>query len=408
MGEVVALLDRPKLPEAPVSQETERHPFFQLRLNIEDPALVDSDESISARRYIHNLNRVARWAGLNASRPLDRPSSKIKDINKVEGEIKNPDNDFLSELVLEAKGILGLLVLTTEKAKISSNSPDSSNFDEDLSEDKEENLMGVGDEDCEYFTLTIKNKSEFRRFFRKIARSAHDLKGGLTSIIGNAQLIQRKNNNWDKCILGVKNGYIKMHERLRSKFQEITDNEEQYMPVNLELLKRIFLSTSKSVLIDRDFDEKNIFINIGDVPDNISLPVPFLRGLVENIAINSANICDARRIIDKRFTVIVRFLEEQGMVEILCEDNGPGYPVEIIENGFMLASDKRIGGYRTESGRRSRSNRVISTGNGMELLTEDIRDKELGGDLIPKNKMDENGNILGAQTIIRVPYKKGV
>ncbi len=81
---------------------------------------------------------------------------------------------------------------------------------------------------------------------------------------------------------------------------------------------------------------------------------------------------------------------EDGSVKIIIEDNGPGYPTEIIRRGF-------------ESGQSSWSEKSLTgEGVGLAALASSVSET-MGGRLYPENIKDESGKVVGSRLILQLP-----
>lgn len=82
-------------------------------------------------------------------------------------------------------------------------------------------------------------------------------------------------------------------------------------------------------------------------------------------------------------------------IDFIFEDNGPGFPDDIIENGFI------------EGFSHWPNAKIQGTGTGMAYDTIIFREN-YGGDIIPAKRLDAKGRpIPGARLIVRLPLVQG-
>ncbi len=131
-----------------------------------------------------------------------------------------------------------------------------------------------------------------------------------------------------------------------------------------------------------------------DIPDVTTQWSPaWLGQLTDNIIQNTQKAYRAAgemgKPIDKPTLAISFQSEDPHHIDILYDDNGTGFPPDIVEGGF-------------KSGRTQWEGGVKGTGTGMAFHADTL-EKQYGGKLIPTNRIDANGTILGGRLIVRLP-----
>lgn len=138
-------------------------------------------------------------------------------------------------------------------------------------------------------------------------------------------------------------------------------------------------------------------IKLQDIPKGYSVKWSnfWMDALISNIAQNSIRAFQAKkeRGLDngqeKKFTVSAKI--KDGFLEIAFEDNAIGYSMEKDNNGSLYTIDT---GYGTD--------KVTSTGTAMKRHAA-ILEKYYNGKIIPSNRKNETGDVLGAITTVRIP-----
>ena len=116
--------------------------------------------------------------------------------------------------------------------------------------------------------------------------------------------------------------------------------------------------------------------------------------LVENIGYNTirAYVC-ANDSVKKELIIGTELTQEPNgneLIDFIFEDNGPGFPDDIVRNGFSEG--------RTEW----KDSSIKGTGIGMAYHAKILRE-HYGGDLIPEYRTDGQGNrIPGALLRVRL------
>ncbi len=130
-----------------------------------------------------------------------------------------------------------------------------------------------------------------------------------------------------------------------------------------------------------------------EIPGATQWSPAWLEQLTDNIIQNTQKAYRAAgemgKPIDKPTLAISFQSEDPHHIDILYDDNGTGFPQDIVEGGF-------------KSGRTQWEGGVQGTGTGMAFHADTL-EKEYGGKLIPTNRIDANGTILGGRLIVRLP-----
>jgi len=161
----------------------------------------------------------------------------------------------------------------------------------------------------------------------------HDLKNDLGAILGNIDILKMLLNNADEEINKTISSVEAVSERMNSLLTALSRPAESTSTDLYELIDRIANQTTKQ--------EPQLTIDITADPDAEGARIPASRLLpmvFENLFRNSLDF------IEEDPVITVKLSNENGTVEALVSDNGPGVADEIRDTLFERGSSTRGGG----------------------------------------------------------------
>ncbi len=164
--------------------------------------------------------------------------------------------------------------------------------------------------------------------------------------------------------------------------QELFSNELISSEISIDNFSKRFGAYMRSIL-DDDRVDLAVMPELEDVWG--LLPVHWLSVLASDLA---QNIKRKQETSDQRIqtTVIFSLDAESGMLHIKVEDNGPPYPAEFIENGFVHGKGENAGGKH------------------IAMASHSTIAKMAGGKIYAWNDPDEEEQVIYPQTHVLLPF----
>lgn len=429
------------LMESPVSPEVESKPLTYLKLEVNE-GIADREETRSAEKMFDILNLVGLWSFLRAEYPT-LPST-------VGAQPINATGVTLSNLNAEINGFNQLLIRATQACDtLSGSKPDKEaiaaqhmaqikrlmkgkDVDTDFeakpllapvhlpskvrklyeklkqkmgepAERERSFSMGVKDIPLAPVSIHVGDEQDLIAFFDIVARATHDIKAPMAVAKGHIQLTQRNvAGRYEKNRPTILTGYNGLQLAVQKQIADLTRIMKEKAELRALLsgdttsgdIDDIWAEQIVHQLVSSGFILENLDFNFtNNLNGNIHLAISpsFLQKLMANIAANCANAYNGRKIQENRnFKMTVQLSQDGKFGEIICSNTGTMYPPKIVKDGFTGAH-----GYGDTE--------VVSSGSGMMHAKRDLG--LIGGDIIPGDLIDKNGNIIGAQTTIRIPLK---
>lgn len=240
--------------------------------------------------------------------------------------------------------------------------------------------------------ILVINAADLEFFGDNVSAIRHDIKNSLVSLNDD-----RFNIYWPGNKNALRNIYLEISQLINRRLECMIDEDKKPLTTLTELQEGVVEELRKFTangVLDVGFwpfyDEKalNQFAS--------RVPLALLTDLIGNIAENSVKAYAAKEVMgfvgSKVLTVTLGFSNnDDGLfLEIIFDDEGEGYPPEIIALGLIEASKRKISGY-------DKQGIVPSTGVGLAVYAETL--KHYGASLEP----DVN-SAGGARTILRIPF----
>lgn len=342
----------------------EKDAFRVLRIDYKDPVLKLTPQGRVASLVVRELNTLKKWAYDNASNATFNGDLDPLTIDKIVKEVD------LRTKVLDAN-----IELTSyfgrEGEQTNLEIPDSV---------LEDGSSGPT------VDIPIEDFTQLQHFVSHcLVRIAHDVKGQPLNHVGSFLQILKKLPHHSEVKEKIRDAFRKINSTVDKMVQEVAE-EFKENDIPLTKIRYTFNKDVVPVLEEKGFKASNInFLIDSNIPEDATVRLPFhiICRSLSNIADNSIKAKG------KIFSVKVSLSKDGRNVEIVCEDDGSGYPERIIELGFIVAKEKGIHGWEDKD--------IVSTGVGMAKYTEMI--EKSGGKMIPEK--GENG--IGARTRIILP-----
>jgi hypothetical protein len=172
----------------------------------------------------------------------------------------------------------------------------------------------------------------------------------------------------------VKEAFQQMNTTIENGNNLVVDNYPK-KEVSLLDLQKYLKSPSMGVY--------GIKSTVADIPkENVKVrwSSDWFAVLFDNIVQNDIRYADRSPI-----TISFQVNKNPPRVDIVFDDQGKGYSPDIIQNGFAYGKSAGLG-------------------QGIAMAFHaDILEKHYGGKLIPTNRFDESGKIIGGRLIVRLP-----
>lgn len=241
--------------------------------------------------------------------------------------------------------------------------------------------------------LYVENKASLGEFLTDTLQPfIHDFKTPLTALSLTAQSLELKARLVDFRI------YQERRQQILEQFLKINEEIERlankWKESTVSNFREIFASFIAPQLQQAGFRQEDVDLVVNPrvaLRRLLRIDLGTIASLVREVGRNSlkkytANAQPTRR----NFQITVRNSDDESGVTVWCNDNGGGYPPEIVHRGFIQAAKEKIHGYGSDD--------VESNGMGMAMYTGILNKHE--GDVIPQNTE------TGAQTVIFIPFAK--
>ena len=217
---------------------------------------------------------------------------------------------------------------------------------------------------------------------------AHEIKNPLSSIRSAIETLRRiEEPSQQKRLLAIIGDDVVRLDRLISDISDASRVDAELSRVALEPLDVAPILTTLAEIHDATRQEDDAVILL-DAPAE-GLVVRAVEGRLVQVLRNL--ITNARSFSPANGEIWLRGRETGGVVEISVEDQGPGIPEARLEHVFDRFYSERPPGERF--GQHS--------GLGLSISRQIV--EALKGRISAENRRDENGTVLGARFVVRLP-----
>ncbi len=246
--------------------------------------------------------------------------------------------------------------------------------------------------------ISKENPVEIDALQKEIGIIIHDVGNPLAALVGYSSLAIQANDaepnfRYKDLQPNLQYALTKIRQTIETENNMLINaypKESLTLPDLIYELKKHFTFTPTNLEITLPKDAP-------DISGSVQWSTAWLKTLADNVIQNTEK---AYRAVEKtkkkskrvgRTPLTIKFAqnEDADSIDILFDDAGTGFPADIVEHGFQTGKTHWKGG-------------VSGTGTGMAFHAA-ILEEKYGAKLIPTNRVNAKGAILGGRLIVRLP-----